>query len=795
MTKKLFYLFFLFIIISSFTMPAYSPMADPADGNSRLSISTDIGFDGRIKRHAGFPMTVTITNQGSDISGELVITASPGWNATVGAIITAVDLPANSERTIQLSIPGYSDMYSPSGQNVEQIRFYEGGWQSGTAVELDGDTSLSPRMHNDEDRLVGLFVNQPDSYAFLRSVQLQHGNGFTPVSLDPNKIPADAIGLGMLDLIIIDQFSLSGLTSDQQLAIQSWVGYGGKLVVGGDLGLEEKLGDLAPLLPMGKNTTAENAPADFFNKRDEREYPRESVELITGDIAENARVVQTAAGGVPVVVTRSFGQGEVVQLSFSPGARTFADWDGAASYWNDAVQPALQYSNFYYESIYDRLRWEIASATNYFASTFLPFSVLVLVFVGYVIVVFPLIYFVLKRFDKREHSWWILPALSLVICLAIFGVGGKDRIAQSQMNEVVLLTLDGKGYGQGYGSIALLSNRSGNYTIHVGEEKFAPFPMDGGSSMDRTTSNSGIRHQGDQLDVLFKNVDYWSIRNVSGPILPIEVGMLDTTIHLADKKVTGTLTNNTDLDFTELLFLSGRQEVSLGAVAAGETIDLDFELAGNLLTAPSWQGRSFRQTNDVEERRKEELFQSVHNLNMFSRGQAAIVGFTEGELLQASLAGNGNEIINRVGLLIQPVSTSEMGGGPFMVTTDDLTLYVYPSEGKGHVDTYELERGGRNVFASAGTFEFGYTLPEELTGESVTFTELEISLRDIGQIEYEIYNHGTESYEPLEEASSSFSNPKNYIGDFGNIAIRMEKGDRPEMVHVPEIVVKGEIGE
>ncbi|MDQ0253040.1 hypothetical protein J2S74_000412 [Evansella vedderi] len=778
----------LFVLCLTFIVPLSSALAE---GEERLTVSTEVGFDGKVKRQQGFPIAVTITNNGPDISGDLVISVAPGWNSSHGNIITAVDIPANSERTVRLSLPGHGDMHSYGMPNMNHIRFYEGGWQDGKEVKLAGQTRLPQRMYNEEDRLIGLFTEDPDVFNFLKTVRVPHGNAYTPIPIEPDKVPTVSMGLSMLDAIITDQFSMTNLTTEQLRAIQSWISNGGRLIVGADPGVQENLGLLSELLPMGENLHSETVSTDFFNEEDTREYPSDTVEFITGTLSDNTRVTKRTEEDLPIIAVRPFGNGEVIQLAFSPSDQTFAQWDGASRYWTDAVQPALNNSNVYYDSIYDRLTWGVARATNYFPSSFLPFSALVIVFVVYVLVIFPAIYFILKKMDKREHSWWILPALSLIVCLGIFGFGGKDRIAQPQLNEVTLLTVDEQGFGQGYGSLSLLSNRRGNYTIHLGEGSFAPFPILTGYSMNGALSNVGIRHQGDQVDVLYKDVEYWSIRNVSGPILSMDVGTLDGDLQINDQQVTGTLTNNTELAFFELLLMSGRQEVSLGSIQPGETIDVSFELTGSILTAPMWRNQPYNLSEDIGERRKDELLRSLHDLNMFTRGKPALIGFSEGNLLQASLAGQ-DALVERLNIIVQPLVVVDAVGGPFTLNTDDLMPFVYMMDGHGFVDSHDLELGGRSVYATAGTFAFEFTVPEELLGEETTFSDLEIKIRGSDNIDYEIYNIEEDRYEALGEVTI-FDQPEKYIAEYGHIVIRVQKGDMPEEMPVPEVSLKGEI--
>ncbi|SDY13715.1 hypothetical protein SAMN05421736_101468 [Evansella caseinilytica] len=779
----------LFLIISFF-FPVYNVFAD---GGDRLTVTTEIGFENKIKQNQGFPLTVTIANHGEDISGELVVTTTTGWNSNVGNVVVPVDIPANSEKNVSFSLPGLSDSYNYGSQPMEHIRFYEGGWQNGKQVKVGGQTQLNPKRYSEEDVLIGLFTDHPDAFHFLKTVKNVQGSTYTTVPVETAEVPSDSVGLSMFTALIVDQDTMSGLTDEQQQAVKSWIAGGGRLIVGGDPGVQQKFGQLTSLLPMENDIKADTLSTAFFNKKDVREYPVDTIEFVTGTLAENARVLQKTSDDHPVVVERSFGKGTVIQLAFSPGAQTFADWDGAASYWSEAVDPAVQNNyGYYYESVYDQLSWSLSSATNMFPSSFLPFSALVIVFIVYLLFIFPALYFVLRKIDKREHSWWILPAVSLLVCIGIFGFGGKDRIAQPQLNEVTLLQLDEEGTGQGYGSVALLSNRSGNYHLNIASDNFAAFPISTNSyTYNETEADTGIRPQGEQLDVLFKNMEYWSIRNVSGPISAMPIGNFTADLQLKDKKVTGTITNNTELSFDDLVIMSGRQEFSLGSAEPGETIDVSFALSGSIVTAPSGTYPTYTQVNDIDKRRKEEVTWSLNELDMFTRGKAALVGYTDDQILQVSLE-NKDALVSRTNVIVQSLDIQSIVDGPFTLETVDLSPYAYMLDGQGYLDSEDLERGGRKVYASAGVFEFSFTVPEEFLGEDIELTELAIEIRNPESFEYEIWNQEEESYELLDD-SNTLDQPEKYVNEYGELLIRVTKDDdMPEDLPAPELSLKGE---
>ncbi|MBU9720631.1 MULTISPECIES: hypothetical protein [Bacillaceae] len=779
----------LIILTFMFLFPIHNGFADNTE---RITITTEIGFNNTVKRFEGFPITVTLKNNGGDISGDLAIVVNPSNNSNNANFLTEVHLPANSEQTIQLTVPGHSGFFN--NNRDDHILFYEGGWKNGNRVKMDGDTRINPAFINQEDVLVGLLTPFPDEYQFIRSLRSSHGFSITSVPIENNEMPKDPIGLNMFEYIIIDQFSVAEhLSNDQQNAIKSWISSGGTLIVAPDIGLEQKIGSLEELMPIESFSREEKYSGDFFHSEEEIS----NIELSIGTMKDKSRVMQSTDDGIPVVVSNTYGSGEVIQLAYSPSSSAFTDWEGANEYWLNTFRSTTQ-NRMYQQSIYDSLSWGLAQTTNLFPSSFLPFSILVLIFAIYVIIMIPAIYLVLRKLDKREYSWWLLPAVSLVISLSIFWFGGKDRIANPQINEMTAIKVDEAGYGQGYGSIALLSNRSGDYEINVEAEGFSAFPIEQyyGGYNQSTEATAAFRNQGDQVNLLYKDVEYWSIRNATGPIYNLEIGELQTDLKLEDNEITGTITNTSKIDFEDLLFMSGRQEYSLGELSSGETKNVSFELKASILSTPTVSRHyHYNYNQNLEERRKEELFSTISEFNLFDRGKPALIGLTRNTVLGTSIV-DSNALMNNFNAIVYSVNIEETSSGPFTLETDDLTPEFHVLESQSHFLESNLDSGGREVYAGEGIYEFIYYLPDDLFGEKVEYNEFQVTIHQGESFNYEIYNVQTEQYDMITDSNIFMeNNGEMYVSSNGEMIIKVEKSEFPEQIPVPEVSLKGEVKE
>ncbi|MED1561575.1 hypothetical protein AJ85_06155 [Alkalihalobacillus alcalophilus ATCC 27647 = CGMCC 1.3604] len=785
----------IWILVLFFLVVLFIPITFAnAEGEESLHIETNVGFEGKISRGGGFPLELTLTNQGEDLSGELVIRTSPTYN-TYGNLIFPLDIPAGETRTLLVTIPGYDSSYYYGQNQPSDISFYESGWSKGKEIKITGKKTITGQQLTDDATVMGILSNDPDSLNSLKSMTVSPSVTKPQfVNVDPKMIPEDYIGLTMLDYLLLDQFSLADLTDRQQQAIESWIQFGGQLIVGGDPAIVQKSGLLKDALPMGAMISTVRADASLFKQFNEEEsYPEENVALYIGEVEEGGQVNYTSAENYPVAVQKRYGSGEIIQLAFSPSESAFINWEGNTDVWKSLFNQALVQRNHQYNSsIYDKLNYTMTEVNNIFANSTIPFGILVAVFFGYVLLIFPLLFIFLKKLDKREYAWWILPSLSIVIAIGLFGFGAKDRIGQPQLNEFSVMKLQPNKQAYGFASFALFSNNSGDYMLSINEETFAGFPY----STNQYSYRGGYEQAGQdvlyknagQLDVLFEDVEYWAVRNVTGPIEKDAQMALTHDLVVVDKEVSGTIKNDTGYQIEELFFKTGNTEVSLGPVAIGETIEVSFEAKNQIFATPT--SNYYHQTNvddDLDSYRKDSLMKAASENGLFDQGLPAFIAITNDSIFDVEIKGKPSKK-SSYHLLVQSAHIEREMSESFDIELNEIRPDVYMESGYSYLDTYPLEEGENFFYADAGTIMVDYQLPHEIFNENVQYTDLKITVKN--QVSYEIWNEESGDYESLENGTE-FDNPERYINGNGHLLFRITKADMPHDVSLPTIQLKG----
>ncbi|OCA85475.1 hypothetical protein A8F94_11325 [Bacillus sp. FJAT-27225] len=769
------------------------PPAQAAD--SGITIRTEAGFDGKVKNGRGFPVKVTVENNGDDFKGDLLLNFYPTYSSS-GSKVIHVDVPKGGKKTYNVSLPGISDDGMYNAPNMQAIFLYEGGWKDGKETSFRGAKKLSLKYVDPSWKTLGLLSKDPDRLKELKS--LPGAANTNSLVIEPDFLPEDKTGLDNLDVLAIDGFPLSSLTEAQQQAILSWAKDGGVLIVGGAADAQQAYGSLFNELPMQAldETKADLTKLESAVKPDGNFA---EVPAFHGALAEEADVV-IKSGSIPLVVNKEFGSGEIWQTAFSLGDNPVAAWKGYGEWFSTTI---LKHSTPFgftsykgYTNPHDQYYNEFAETNEYFPSVHFTIGQITLMLLIYVLLAAPILYLLLKRYDKREHAWWIVPAFALFISAVIFGIGAKDRIAKSQVNQMAVLKAEG-GVLQGVEAVTLLSNTSGDYKLEFPSGEFNAIP--GSFSMQQSVPQRyAVLEEGRNKDsYTFPNVEYWSTRTVYGTVTKEEDGHFAANLQYDGKKVEGTIVNNFPHDFDHMYVWSGSKRMELGPLKKGDTLEVDKEIAQGFMSGPLTPANSGyynpQSNTDIEKMKKEKLeYGAIEYL--YNQGQTKnlpiIYGLTKQPVRKVDIAGK-SETFNHMTLIYQLVDIEGKINGPFTLKEDVLTKRLVPIKGEIH----EEMPGAKEIVVADGTYDYSLTLPKQLATKTISLKELSITWYP-NSLTWSIFDRTKNEFEVLKDMTTRLTdNPSKYISDKGEIILRLEKnGQQDPMVRMPSITVKGEAG-
>ncbi|WP_113927923.1 hypothetical protein [Bacillus sp. P14.5] len=789
-------------------------MAAETAAQGTLTIDTEPGINGKVKSGSAFPVTVTITNEGEDISGDLVVSTSPHYHA-YGNVVIPVEIAGGTEQKIQFSVPGFNDYMggpmNPTGKKEKRIRFYEGGWEEDKQIKLSGDTNLTPSLVPEMKPVLGVLSDNPDQMNVLKMTSYQ-GEAPEVLPLDPETMPEDSLGLNMFDAVIIHDYSIDKLSEQKQAALKQWVELGGRLIIGSSPDLQQKMGALDSLIPMNVSGEEKLKDLSFLQGFSDKPLPMEEMTVMTGDIEAGAdRVIEE--GGKVLAVEKGFGTGEVTQLTYSLAEEPLASWEGNSGWWNRILTATLDTSFKHPMTFYDQAENILRTTTELFASSFLPVSVITLLFALYIIIIVPVLYFILKKKDKREWGWWIIPSIAVLTSLGIFLTGAADRTGGENLNKVAIVSVNEEGMGSGFHFASMLSSGGGDYTMEFGSESLNPVPFNQSYVEETNFSDYPmIQNSGEGSKVTFQDVEFWSVRSTMNQFTSLETGRIEGDLKAGNEFLSGTVTNTMKHDLHDVFVLAGGSAYKIGSLAKGEEKKIEVEMkSSTLLSSPNSiaAGRAFPGAQNImygpgpgPQTKPGDDWKMFNLLNYaleekiynYSLKKPLIIGYSDESLIEMTVNGNSAEE-ESLNLFLQPFDIESNNTGSFKLKQEQMEPHVSVVEGMIHHQ--DFMEGNYYIDAAPGTYDLSFQLPDSVIDKKVTYSKMVLSFRDIETTDgLSLVNAKTGETEELESGVRQIKideDVQRYIDKDGKLTIRIEKrGQNNPQLPVPGVTIEGE---
>ncbi|WP_404442208.1 hypothetical protein LG307_12165 [Sutcliffiella horikoshii] len=794
----------------------FYPSLTSAEAN--LEVKVEFGVDNKVQMGKGHPIRIEVVNKGDAVKGDIVIFSSPTYNMA-GSYVIPVELEAGGSKTLELAVKGTSDhmSYNYSGTKNDFVSFYEGGVEKGKEVKVKGNANAQPRYIGDNRVVLGVLSNNHDAVNFLKLVKYQN-ESMELLNIGGDNIPTESYGLEMFDILLVHDFPLATLTSQQQKAIKDWVNNGGSLMFDTKVGLSQDLGELQEFQLL--DPTNETS---LLKLNKESSFP--DLPVFTGNLLYEETTVLTKDGDTPIALMMNAGTGTVTQIASNLSSPLFGEWSEINTWWGSVLQKVTSKTpNSYKMPVMEELTHQLSPIGEAFPGSIVSVPLLIGAFLLYLILVIPVLYIILKRTDKREQAWWIIPAVAIFTSVAVFSIGAKDRISGTQVNEASILILDNvTETASGYGVASILTNSGGDYKMETGENTNL-FPMTYGynENFEWMKNYAYVSSLSKGTEITFNDVEYWSTRTSIGNVNSLPIGKIDHALSMKDGKVLGTISNQMQYELKDAFLLSGRDAKTLGDIKAGESVNLEYEVAGgniaNALTAPSsasatkafpnfqsyynqGPGANQIEKDELEDYKKFQILDLlVNRKDIFSlASQPILVGYVTEGVMGTKVDGKSGKS-NATHLVVLPVTITNSGGGSFSFKEEHMSPNLAVTEGEmGMIHHNGLEFNETYVYLGGGTYDFTYNLPDMVDVAKDEMKEVKIKLRTRdGSVEYFIVNQKSKEAELLENKGSVTleGNLTDYFNEQGSITVRVTiptNYDRD--IQVPGVEVEGAIKE
>ncbi len=771
---------------------------ETASAAPKLDVKAEVGISNKVKYYTPLPLKLTITNSGSAFSGDLVIDAAESYSVGSG-LVYPLDIAEGETKTVQIYLNGLSDEFMYSGvQQPNLFYFYEDGIEKGNVIRFTGNKSVRPQFYEQESTFVYTLTENSDRLAaFLRlrqnatyNVEVFHLN-----QLKDFEFPSDANGLKIANVLAVDEISLSDFSQEQQQAILSWVEQGGTLLIGASDQVEASAGIFKDHLPLSLSTEKVEISQESLKTLSNGGIFTQGIEVYKAQEKEGS--VQILADGDTILASATeLGSGSIIQTTFSLGDQPLSAMDGYSKLITKILNLQTMQtpsSGMYYGNFNDYLPYEVGSVNELFPSFEVSTTLLVIIVIVYILFIGPILYFVLKRMDKREHAWWLIPAVSIVLSLCMFIFGAKDRLMQSQIQQAAFYKVEGTNLNGSYME-TILTNRGGDFTFTTDENTTAVASRNrnymGGSS-DVLHEKSYVKQHANGSTINLRNLNYWSVQSIVGKSQIKDAGNMDIKLNLSNGKVEGTITNNFPFKLNEVAIWSGSREIKLGDIEPNSTLQVSEEVKGSVLLAPSTTNYNYAVPQSKEEILPMRLEKLKYGAGGLTEGERlpAIIAWTDEALVGIKLDGSAE--VSPVAYLIQTFKPNIELSGEFTLDKDSLQEYVEPTAASGYMEL--VNEATNEWFLDKGEYDYSVYLPEELLEDS-QWTEVNISNKDSNRIEMAIWNLNTSQYEEINDNSKTITtNLDQYISKDGQLKllVRLTNNDMGTNVRLPDVEIKG----
>lgn len=733
-------------------------VALPAWAAPRIDMVVQPANEGRVKQEGRVTLYIDLTNQGGESTGELTVELDDDYPHAQYVVPFA--LPAGTKKRIPVTL-------QPEVTSPLVVRLRSGG-------ELIAEKRVELSWFPYGTPMIGVLSSDELGIPALNQFQAGSNRAGQVVRLDATTLGDNAGLLDQFDVIALSRFDSSSLSKEQLRALEVWVGRGGTLLLAGGPEWRRTIAPLpASLVPVEVTEvrSVSLAPLGEVTDKPLAEQGAVSVAQLRGAQAT------ISSDGVPLVATASVGAGHVIFLAFDPGLTPLVGWGGQVTLFNrllggvGADQGAAQW--------FGNQSWQIEQALRRLPEWVLPgLGSMVLLLLGYLLLIGPVNYLVLKRFDKREWAWISLPALSLLFVGGFYlaGFGRFDPV----VSHLITLTELSPGTGTGTTTSYLGVYAPGKERFEVpvqGAGFIKPFQMGGGRMTGRVV-------MGDRTTVEFLSMSNTAMSGFTmEQDIAIPGGIELADAQLAGRVLTGQLKNRLDRPVDGLAISVGLASQVIGRLEPGGAVP--FSLSLDNIDSAMMQNRFGFPTPSVDEgetpdgeRRSMVRGYLFSQITQQASSGIVISGWVE-EPFQAASFGNTGKLVQGTNLVYELLPLP-VGGQSVEIPAG--LIQGYP------LDAGMVDRFPNGYMLRPGTVNFGIPLP---VLDATKVAAVEVDLRQTNpDIKAYVLNHKSGELVPIPGQSLTLEPWGDFVTSLGLIEVQYETSQHID-IPAPTVTVKG----
>lgn len=515
---------------------------DTGSSHAEVKLEVDIGYDGNQVRYARKnKAVVTVSNVSSEpIDAVATLSLPSGHNDGITVVKQQVHVESKEEVEVDLSFVS-SDIFHTVTVCLEDM---DGKTiaQKVTIVKKIGSSEL----------VYGILSKNPDSLTYFSKE-----NYGKDVVFEKKDFPDRKDWLDILDVLLVGDCNLQELSQEQQVALTDWVKDGGTVVIGNT-----------------GNKSIESL--DVLGIKAEKRKDELFVTDVDGTRYKNADLtiypVEYGRGSY-VVCSKSleFANAELVKKSACVAA--------AKEYYGETAALCL-YPDYADEGVYGE------SSAVVDADRLPLIWVVAILLIAYVLLITIVLRLVLKRKDRLEYMWGIIPLFALTFMGIVYVIGLHSRVSSVQMSYYTVVEYEENcdtGKAKSCVSLVNPSNQTYEVTIPDGMEVWNADAYENNIEFLNKEIRKEMEIDKGNGTVTFSGNTSFEKNNLYAAYEVEKAGEYDSSITCNNYEYEGSFTNQMGVTMKNVCFLAGKRIYYLGDIKDGETIELDGKQKNALL--------------------------------------------------------------------------------------------------------------------------------------------------------------------------------------------------------------------
>jgi len=801
--KKGFKITVMLIVVLAMAIGQFGQLEIQAAADDAVKIDMKVGFDKFYKIGCTTPVYFEIENKLRDINGELQI-EMPSQFGSITIYAMNVSLPKDSIKKFVMNVP----------MNVFNTKL-----KVNLAEDKEIVSTKTFRVDpgsNMETYAVGILSDDFDSVKYINKMTVKNANQFSTknVKLDESNFPEDIDAIKTFNVIVINNYDTSKLSKLQYETLKRWVSEGGVLVIG-----------TGP----SQNKSLAIFKDDFITGEvgEVRALQTSSLHQMAGSKTLEAMNISaldiTMKGSTPIIKEGDFtllqkiekGKGVVAVASFDFGLEPLSAWIGNSTFADKAIVAVLP--QYYLGDRYQKgmmvqdNAYAIDNALRNIPELPLPKTAhLVFLYIAYILLAAPISYIILKRLDKRELMWIVVPALSIVFSGVVYVSGVGTRLTEPITNVISLVDIDNSGIISPKTYAGVFTPNKDNIRVEAGGDfDIRPLMLNNGYYGGPMLNENAPQRIDSKVIVAPKTIlefyknGVWSMRTLTLEADDVLTGKLESNLNYAKGAYTGTIKNTSGFDLDECYIITPNQYANVGPVKNGETkqinikpssyfgqrYDLINAIYKDPYSAPQKPNQKVKPTSEeIAKSRKDMQKRQVLEYGFMNESyqgfEAKLMAWSSTPVSKEVLVNSKATKRYEKSFITSKVNLSFKDGNNVEYPLGFLKPTVVNNLNAGNYDEF-----GR-MFYGRGSFEIHYKMDSNIKMESI---RTQYTVGNPQRVRQYIWD--TEKGDWVEGDYRSFDIHGNLLGKYidssGTLKLKIEMDD--DSVQLPLITVKGSV--